>query len=566
MAHRSYGTGSLFIRRDVRGREYWYGQWWSGTRRPRRKLGPKRAPGSRDGLTRSQAERKLRQLIERESAAGAVAERRLSVAELGQRYVDHREQVMERKRTTLQDYRIMLRRHLSAFFADKSVERHRRRRHRGLHARQAPRGARHQDDPEPAQLPQRHLRLRDQGRLGELKPGRPRRATEGRPNSKRRLRFLQPAELVACLAMFDRKLTPRVEEGRMHPRLEVTMRPPSVFVRPLDPEEAQRLKRLAKRAKHFSTRQRAGILLASAAGLAAPEIARMWMTDASHVRKVITDFNERGFDSLRPDYRGGRPRRITAEQRERIVAVAGARPEPQGSPHTRWSLRRLSAHLAGEGIQVSPAQLGRVLAEAGLSFQRTRSWKASPDPDYEAKTRRLIALCKRPPEDGVVVGFDQMGPHSLRPTHGSGWATRKRPQRLRGDFNRRHGIRYVFGAYDVHADRLRTRLRPRRRGPDVLAFPRQIRLCYPRRLRIYWIQDNLSANWTKEIRAFAAANNIELVATPDLRPLPQPGRVPLPADPGVRLQQRRLPRLGGGQLRARASCPLPQRRAPRPPA
>jgi hypothetical protein len=43
---------------------------------------------------------------------------------------------------------------------------------------------------------------------------------------------------------------------------------------------------------------------------------------------------------------------------------------------------------------------------------------------------------------------------------------------------------------------------------------RQIRLCYPRRVRLYWIQDNLSANWTADIRAFADQNKIELVRTP----------------------------------------------------
>ncbi len=86
------------------------------------------------------------------------------------------------------------------------------------------------------------------------------------------------------------------------------MRPPSVFVRPLHPEEGNRLKRLSRRAKHFSTRQRAGILLASASQHSVPQIARMWQTDESHVRKVITEFNERGLGSLRPDFRGGRPR------------------------------------------------------------------------------------------------------------------------------------------------------------------------------------------------------------------------------------------------------------------
>jgi len=312
----------------------------------------------------------------------------------------------------------------------------------------------------------------------------------------------------------DRKLVVGGEHGGIS-IVEVVMRPPEVFVRPLLHDEAVRLKRLSKRAKHQCTRQRAAVLLASNVHMPAVQIAEMWRTDPSWVRKVIHDFNERGMNSLRPRYGGGRPRRITTDQRQRIVSVAGARPDHQGVPLTRWSLPRLSIHLAGEGIvQVSPRHLGLVLAEAGLSFQRTRTWKASPDPDYEAKTARILELCAAPPPDGVVVSFDQMGPVSLRPTAGAGWAPKGRPERQRADYNRRAGIRYIFGAYDVHADRLRVRLRDKRRGLDMLAFMAQIRHCYPSRRRIYWIQDNLSANWVPDIRTFAASNRIELVPTP----------------------------------------------------
>lgn len=163
---------------------------------------------------------------------------------------------------------------------------------------------------------------------------------------------------------------------------------------------------------------------------------------------------------------------------------------------------------------ISATHLARLLGDAGLSFQRTRSWKASPDPDYEAKAARVLDLYAKAPSDGPVICFDQMGPISLRPTHGAGWARHGRPERLRATYNRRHGIRYVFGALDVHHDRLRARMRPRRAGTDNLGFMRTIRLCYRARQRIYWIQDNLSANWTPDIRAFAAAHKIELVPTP----------------------------------------------------
>ena len=127
----------------------------------------------------------------------------------------------------------------------------------------------------------------------------------------------------------------------------------------------------------------------------------------------------------------------------------------------------------------------------------------------------MLELRAAPPADGGhVIAFDQMGPLSLRPMAGAGWAPRGRPERQRATYHRRHGTRYVFGAYDVHHDRLRVRLRPRRRGSDNLAFMAQIRAAIPARRRIYWIQDNLSANWTPDIRAFAAGHRIELVATP----------------------------------------------------
>ena len=108
------------------------------------------------------------------------------------------------------------------------------------------------------------------------------------------------------------------------------MRPPEVFVRELSLEEGARLKQVSKRAKYQSKRQRAMILLASSTGMGARQIAGLVRSDESHVRKVIHAFNEEGFGSLDPDYRGGRPKKTTPEQRERIIAVARTRPDRQG--------------------------------------------------------------------------------------------------------------------------------------------------------------------------------------------------------------------------------------------
>jgi len=320
--------------------------------------------------------------------------------------------------------------------------------------------------------------------------------------------------LVDLLETIDRKRAGGGEWGRVSPSQEVAVRPPEVFVRELTVQEGARLKSISKRAKYQSKRERAMILLASSTGMSAPQIAGLVRTDESHVRKVIHAFNERGFDSLDPDYRGGRPKKTTPEQRDRIVAVARARPDTQGVALTRWSLPKLQAHLAGLGVVLSEEALRQTLIAAGLSHHRPRSWKWSPAPDFQRKAEPVLGLYRAKPDDGVVVCFDEMGPIGLIPHHGSGWAPRERPERLRATYSKKNGVRYLFGAYDVHADRLHGRLRAHKNAVEVLGFYRQIRMRYDADLRIYLIADNLSTHKTPAIRGWAAESNVELVFTP----------------------------------------------------
>jgi integrase len=117
---RSYGSGRLFEVADRAGRVSWYGSWWSGSTRVKRKIAVKRTPGTADGLTRAQAEKELRKRIERDVIVASAARRTLG--EAGSAYVDHLEHVMERKRSTIQDYRGHLRRHLVPFFGERPID------------------------------------------------------------------------------------------------------------------------------------------------------------------------------------------------------------------------------------------------------------------------------------------------------------------------------------------------------------------------------------------------------------------------------------------------------------
>ena len=143
MARRSYGTGSLTVRTDRSGREGWYGLWMAGGRRAKRRLGAKRTPGGgRDGLSRTQAERELRRLMAEHPTAVA-RESRKPVAEAGAAYVAHLEEVMGRKRTTIQDYRGYLRRHLGPHFGERTLDRPSGRRGEGRNQRSLSRHLRH---------------------------------------------------------------------------------------------------------------------------------------------------------------------------------------------------------------------------------------------------------------------------------------------------------------------------------------------------------------------------------------------------------------------------------------
>ena len=112
---RPHGTGSVTQRGDQ-----WYGRWHSRGQRVQRKIGPVRAPGSRDGLTKAQAEARLRRLIE-DTAAAPIVHERVTVEQAGQRLLTQLE-ALGRKRSTMHGYESYLRIHLAPYFAGRPLD------------------------------------------------------------------------------------------------------------------------------------------------------------------------------------------------------------------------------------------------------------------------------------------------------------------------------------------------------------------------------------------------------------------------------------------------------------
>ncbi|HEV7580855.1 MAG TPA: IS630 family transposase [Mycobacterium sp.] len=288
-----------------------------------------------------------------------------------------------------------------------------------------------------------------------------------------------------------------------------------VRARRLSDEEGRRLQQIVRRGKHESVRvRRALIIMASGSGTPVPAIARLVAAHEDTVRDVIHRFNEVGLRALDPNWAGGRPRRISPDDETYIIETAKTRPKQLGRPFTQWSIRKLADYLATNKVRrvhLGRERLRQLLRRNDITFQRTRTWKESTDPDKDAKLDRIEEVTSKFP--GRCFAFDQFGPLSIRPCHGCCWAPRTRPVRLPATYHRTHGIRYFHGCYSLADDQLWGVMR-RKGGDHSLAAFQSIRATRPDGAPIYIICDNLSANTTPAIRAWAARNNVELCLTP----------------------------------------------------
>ncbi|MEV6537258.1 IS630 family transposase [Streptomyces sp. NPDC051639] len=289
-----------------------------------------------------------------------------------------------------------------------------------------------------------------------------------------------------------------------------------VRVRRLTDQEGQKLQQIVRRGSTSSVRfRRAMMLLASAGGNRVPVIAQLVQADEDTVRDVIHRFHEIGLACLDPRWAGGRPRLLSTDDEDFVVQTATTRPTKLGQPFTRWPIRKLAAYLRkfhGRVIRIGREALRRLLARRGITFQRAKTWKESPDPDREAKLDRIEHVLERFPDR--VFAFDEFGPLGIRPTGGAGWAPASHPERHPATYHRTHGVRYFHGCYSIGDDTLRGINRRKKGAANTLAALRSIRAARPDGAPNYVILDYLSAHKGETIRRWAKKNRVELCFTP----------------------------------------------------
>ncbi len=122
-ARRSHGSGSLHFQTRSDGRQFWYGRWYSGSRRLNRRIGLKRRRGNGSGLTKTEAEVELRRMMLRDRPLQTEGQITFTTAaELMLR--DLKE--IGRKPTTLDNYRQILSFRLLPRFGEIPLDRVRR--------------------------------------------------------------------------------------------------------------------------------------------------------------------------------------------------------------------------------------------------------------------------------------------------------------------------------------------------------------------------------------------------------------------------------------------------------
>lgn len=162
-----------------------------------------------------------------------------------------------------------------------------------------------------------------------------------------------------------------------------------LFTRTLSTQEVESLLKLSRSSETIIHR-RSRIILLSAQGRKADEIAEIVGLHANSIRLVIRSFNKGGIDSIAPRAKSGRPRAFGEDVQDKIIGLLRQKPTKYGVQSGVWTLEEAAKVAVEEGIVCSICieSVRQVLLRAKLSWRSVKAWIAPSDPEYETKKRR----------------------------------------------------------------------------------------------------------------------------------------------------------------------------------
>jgi transposase len=169
-------------------------------------------------------------------------------------------------------------------------------------------------------------------------------------------------------------------------RRKSTGRKPSAFVRKIAEEERQELEKATKSNNAF-TKERAKIILYSAAGMKTSEICKKMQREKRSILEAIKKFNEKGLACLERGKTTGRKPKFTKEQKAKMIETVNTEPRKLGKNFTAWSLPKLKQYFIENKIveYISVEAVRYILKKGNKRYKKSRKWLYSNDPNFAKK-------------------------------------------------------------------------------------------------------------------------------------------------------------------------------------
>ena len=264
----------------------------------------------------------------------------------------------------------------------------------------------------------------------------------------------------------------------------------------LNEEERQRLDTLAhaRSGKRHET-LRAQVILLAARGVPNRQIARQVGLHFNAVGKTRARFAQERLGALQDRPRSGRKPTVPAEVKRRIVTEV-TQPPPGLA---RWSVRTMAAHQG-----VSKATVQRLWAKNELKPHRTKIFKLSGDPHFEAKFWDVIGLYLQPPEHALVLCCDEKP--QIQALQRSQPGLPLGPGQLRTETHdyHRHGTVTLFAALDYLAGKVLACTASKHTHRQWLEFLKHLDRETPPELALHLIVDNYATHKHAKVKAWLA--------------------------------------------------------------
>lgn len=256
---------------------------------------------------------------------------------------------------------------------------------------------------------------------------------------------------------------------------------------------------------------RALIIALSHEGQEVREIARKLNVHPVNVRKWIRRFNEEGLKCLHS--KAGRKPKFHRSVEKKLLKLAITKPHKLNLPFSSWSLRKLEYYANKKlGIDISHAQIRKILTKHGLRFRKARRKLVSEDPEYGAKMARIRRLLKKP---NSVVLFEDERVLVAKEYPGYEWCFKAKVVKVNQKIK---GKAYLYGFLDAHRKLFYARYFEKLRKKSFFGCLRWI----SKRVddRLYVILDNATIHPNPEIDADMkkVPKNVRLVFLPKHSP------------------------------------------------